>query len=78
MQVRCLVDVPGEKLPSDLPGYLRTVVLPEVPESLRPGFLAALDAGQIRSMQNKQMAAKPLHQPGKATAVNPKAAVSAE
>lgn len=29
-QTRCLVDVPGEKLPSDLVGYLRTTVLPEV------------------------------------------------
>jgi hypothetical protein len=58
------VDVPGEKLPSDLPGYLRTSVAPEVPESLRAAFLAAVDGGRIRTMQNKQLPAKPMHQPG--------------
>ena len=63
-QVRCLVDVPGEKLPADLPGYLRSNVAPEVPESLRAAFLAAVDGGRIRTMQNKQLPAKPMHQPG--------------
>lgn len=49
---RCLVDVPGAKLPADLPAYLRTTVAPEVPESLREAFLAALDdSEQIRTMQ---------------------------
>lgn len=63
--VRCLVDVPGEKLPADLPSYLRSVVSPEVPEQLRPAFLAALEnPAAIRSMQNKLMPAQPLHQPG--------------
>mmetsp|Transcript_26726 Transcript_26726/g.79385 ORF Transcript_26726/g.79385 Transcript_26726/m.79385 type:complete len:506 (-) Transcript_26726:263-1780(-) len=64
-EVRCLVDVPGAKLPEDLPSYLRTVVAPEIPDMLRPAFLAALDGGsQIRTMQNKQLTSKPLHQPG--------------
>jgi squalene monooxygenase len=68
-EARCLVDVPGDKLPSDLPAYLRTVVAPEVPDCLRDAFLAALDVpGNIRTMQNKQLQVKPLHQPGEARA----------
>ncbi len=64
-EVRCLVDVPGEKLPSDMASYLRSVVAPEVPECLRAAFLEAIDApNNIRSMQNKQLHVKPLHQPG--------------
>ena len=59
------MDVPGEKLPSDLPTYLRERVAPEVPEVLRAAFLRAIESGsQIRTMQNKQMYSKPLHQPG--------------
>ena len=59
------MDVPGERLPADLPGYLRANVAPEVPDELRPAFLAALEGGaSIRSMQNKQLTAHPLHQPG--------------
>mmetsp|Transcript_26909 Transcript_26909/g.58754 ORF Transcript_26909/g.58754 Transcript_26909/m.58754 type:complete len:505 (-) Transcript_26909:910-2424(-) len=63
-QVRCLVDVPGEKLPEDLPNYLRTVVAPEVPEQLREPFIRATHKSQPRTMQNKQLYANPLHQPG--------------
>lgn len=64
MQVRCLVDVPGERLPSDLQSYLRETVAPEVPETLRASFLASVEEGAIRSMQNKQLTSQPLHQPG--------------
>ncbi len=63
-EVRCLVDVPGEKLPEDLPTYLRTTVAPEVPEVLREAFLEAVGSSMIRTMQNKQLYSKPLHQPG--------------
>lgn len=66
---RCLVDVPGEKLPADLPDYLRTTVAPEVPEQLRDAFLEALESSHIRTMQNKQLYATPLHQPGKGSVV---------
>lgn len=57
------MDVPGPKLPADLPAYLRTHVAPEVPPELRAAFLAATE-GTIRTMQNKQLTSKPLHQPG--------------
>lgn len=64
LQVRCLVDVPGEKLPEDLPAYLRSRVAPQLPDALRAAFLVAVDKAPIRSMQNKQLTSKPLHQPG--------------
>lgn len=66
--MRCLVDVPGEKLPSaasgDLQRYMESTVAPQIPEQLRSAFLTALAEGRVRSMQNKSMTAKPLHRPG--------------
>lgn len=65
---RCLVDIPGDKIPSastgELNAYLRDVVAPQVPGSLKEAFLAALDSGEVRSMQNKQMSSSPICQPG--------------
>lgn len=59
------MDVPGERLPADLPSYLRAHVAPEVPAELRASFLEAVGVeGNIRTMQNKQLTSKPLHQPG--------------
>lgn len=58
----------GTKLPSatggELQAYLRTQVAPQVPEQLRDAFMAAIDGGRIRAMQNKCMPAKPMQQPG--------------
>lgn len=66
--MRCLVDVPGEKLPQQGDGslatYLLDTVAPQVPEQLRSPFEAAVHAGRMRSMQNKQMPAAALHCPG--------------
>lgn len=66
--MRCLVDVPGEKLPSAASGelrrYMESTVAPQVPEQLRSAFLASLADGRVRSMQNKAMTCKPLHRPG--------------
>ena len=36
----------------------------QVPPQLKAAFLQAVDAGRIRSMQNKSMPAAPLHHPG--------------
>jgi len=67
-EVRCLVDVPGGRLPpastGDLARYLLEVIGPQVPPELRAPFEAAVKAGGVRSMQNKLMAAAPLHTPG--------------
>lgn len=67
-EVRCLVDVPGDRLPSastgDLAKYLLDVIGPQVPATLRAPFEEAVRAGGVRAMQNKLMAAAPLHTPG--------------
>lgn len=66
-EVRCLVDVPGDKLPSASTGALGAhlaSLAPQVPPSLRAPFLEAVAAGRFRSMQNKLLASTPLVVPG--------------
>lgn len=63
-EVRCLVDVPGQKLPSKSSGalerHLREVVAPQLPEELHEPFLKSLEKEDgIRAMPNKQMYAQP-------------------
>jgi len=56
-ETRALIDVP-ENLPSasvkngGVKGHLRNVVLPTLPERVRPSFEAALDRDRLRSMPN--------------------------
>lgn len=54
---RILIDVPGEKLPSQSKGelqkHVREIVLPQLPEVLQPCLQTELDRGQrLRSMPN--------------------------
>jgi squalene monooxygenase len=66
-EVRCLVDYPGGgALPAaeELKKYLLATVAPQVPPALRAPFEAAVAAGRVRSMQNKQLTAAPVHAPG--------------
>lgn len=67
-EVRCLVDIPGSKLPSissgEMAKYLRTVVLPQLPPQLQEPFGKAVDSGNIRTMPNKIMPAAPIQRPG--------------
>ena len=68
-EARVLVDIPpAVKVPSSATGelreYLRSTVLPQLPPSLRPAFETALNTAKLRAMQNKQLAANPLHPPG--------------
>eukprot|EP00252_Welwitschia_mirabilis_P006261 TRINITY_DN17090_c0_g1_i2.p1 TRINITY_DN17090_c0_g1~~TRINITY_DN17090_c0_g1_i2.p1 ORF type:complete len:529 (-),score=111.64 TRINITY_DN17090_c0_g1_i2:274-1860(-) len=67
-EVRCLVDIPGQKVPSvasgEMANYLRNVVAPQLPDQLQKAFLAAVDKGNIRTMPNKSMPASPLPRPG--------------
>ncbi|GAB4852414.1 Squalene epoxidase 1 [Ancistrocladus abbreviatus] len=67
-EVRCLVDVPGQKVPSasngELAKYLKTVVAPQVPPQIYDAFVAAVDKGKIKSMPNRSMPAAPLPTPG--------------
>lgn len=67
-EVRCLVDVPGQKVPSissgEMANHLKTVVAPQVPAELKEAFIAAVDKGNIRTAQNKSMPAAPVPTPG--------------
>ncbi|KAJ0821444.1 Squalene monooxygenase [Helianthus annuus] len=67
-EVRCLVDVPGQKVPSiangEMANYLKTVVAPQIPHELYVAFVAAVDKGNIRTMPNRSMPAAPQPTPG--------------
>nr|AQY54416.1 squalene monooxygenase [Salvia officinalis] len=67
-EIRCLVDVPGQKVPSisngEMANYLKTVVAPQVPPQLHDSFMAAIEKGNIRTMPNRSMPAKPQPTPG--------------
>ncbi|KAK6938539.1 hypothetical protein RJ641_032047 [Dillenia turbinata] len=67
-EVRCLVDVPGQKVPSvsngEMAKYLKTVVAPQIPPQLYDAFTAAVDSGNIRTMPNRSMPAAPHPTPG--------------
>ncbi|KAG9138559.1 hypothetical protein Leryth_012905, partial [Lithospermum erythrorhizon] len=67
-EVRCLVDVPGQKVPSisngEMANYLKTMVASQVPSELHDAFIAAIDKGNIRTMPNRSMPAAPHLTPG--------------
>nr|XP_043631324.1 squalene epoxidase 3-like isoform X1 [Erigeron canadensis] len=67
-EVRCLVDIPGKKLPSlangDMAKYLKTSVAPQLPPEVHDAFIAAIDKGSIRTMPNRSMPASPVPTPG--------------
>lgn len=67
-EIRCLVDVPGQKIPSisngDLSKYLKTVVAPQIPPELKDAFVATIDKGNMRTMPNRSMPAAPHPTPG--------------
>lgn len=67
-EVRCLVDIPGQKLPSlangEMAKYLKTIVAPQVPPEVHDAFIAAIDNGNIRTMPNRSMPAAPVSTPG--------------
>ncbi|XP_024982907.1 squalene epoxidase 3-like [Cynara cardunculus var. scolymus] len=63
-EVRCLVDIPGQKLPAlangDMAKYMKTNVAPQVPAELHDAFVAAIDKGNIRTMPNMSMPTAPV------------------
>ncbi|KAI8550129.1 hypothetical protein RHMOL_Rhmol06G0080500 [Rhododendron molle] len=67
-EIRCLVDVPGQKVPSisngEMAKYLKTMVAPQIPPQLQDSFIAAIDKGNIRTMPNRSMPADPHPTPG--------------
>ncbi|KAK3011988.1 hypothetical protein RJ639_011246 [Escallonia herrerae] len=67
-EIRCLVDIPGQKLPSissgEMARYLKTMAAPQMPLELYTSFVAAIDEGNIRTMPNRSMPAAPKPTPG--------------
>ncbi|PIN13039.1 Squalene monooxygenase [Handroanthus impetiginosus] len=67
-EMRCLVDIPGQKLPSlasgEMAKYLKTVVAPQVPPELHDAFVSAVNKGNIKTMPNRSMPAAPYPTPG--------------
>ncbi|KAL2529468.1 Squalene epoxidase 1 [Forsythia ovata] len=67
-EIRCLVDVPGQKVPSvsngEMEKHLKTVVAPQVPPELLDAFISAIERGNIRTMPNRSMPAAPHPTPG--------------
>ncbi|XVE67388.1 hypothetical protein DITRI_Ditri08aG0156300 [Diplodiscus trichospermus] len=68
-ELRCLVDVPSQNVPSvsadDMAHYLKTQVAPKVPHKLYTDFVSAIaKKNNIRIMQNRTMAAAPHPTPG--------------
>ncbi|KAL2231504.1 squalene monooxygenase-like [Sesamum indicum] len=67
-EIRCLVDVPGQKVPSvasgEMANYLKTAVAPQIPPQLYDAFIAAIEKGAIRMMPNRSMPANPHPTPG--------------
>ncbi|XP_028772795.1 squalene epoxidase 3-like [Neltuma alba] len=62
-EIRCLVDLPGQKLPSirngEMANYLKNIVAPQIPPELYSAFISAISEGNIRTMP-----AYPLPTPG--------------
>ncbi|KAE8664654.1 Squalene epoxidase 1 [Hibiscus syriacus] len=68
-ELRCMVDIPSQNLPSvsggEMAHYLRTRVAPQVFPQLYTAFVSAIEKkDNIRVMQNKIMAAAPRRIPG--------------
>ncbi|KAL5804759.1 hypothetical protein ACOSQ3_031559 [Xanthoceras sorbifolium] len=67
-EIRCLVDVPGQRVPSisngEMNHYLNTVIAPQIPPELHSAFMSAIEKGNIRTMTNRSMPATPQPTPG--------------
>ncbi|XP_022724947.1 squalene monooxygenase-like [Durio zibethinus] len=68
-EIRCLVDVPSQNVPSvsdgEMAHYLKTLVAPKVPPELQTAFIFAIEKrNNIRTMPNRIMAAASCPTPG--------------
>ncbi|OMO56313.1 Aromatic-ring hydroxylase-like protein [Corchorus olitorius] len=67
-EVRCLVDVPGQKVPSisngEMSHFLKSAVAPQMPSELYDAFISAIEKGNIKTMPNRSMPAAPYPTPG--------------
>ncbi|XP_074338828.1 squalene monooxygenase SE1-like [Apium graveolens] len=67
-EIRCLVDVPGKRIPSmlngDMANHLKTLVAPQIPPELYDAFITAVNEGNMKAMANRSMPAAPYPTPG--------------
>lgn len=68
-ETRILMDIPDDQPSASVKNggvkaHLRNVVLPSLPESVQPSFIAALEKGQLRSMPNSFLPASQNKTPG--------------
>ncbi|KAL5561104.1 hypothetical protein UlMin_030851 [Ulmus minor] len=67
-EIRCLVDVPGQKVPSisngEMANYLKTKVAPQIPHELYTAFMASIEKGNVKAMANRTMPGAPYPTPG--------------
>ncbi|KAF2072119.1 hypothetical protein CYY_006564 [Polysphondylium violaceum] len=64
-EIRVLIDIPG-KCPTnnDLKEFIKTVTVPQLPESLREALLTALDTDQLKKMPNSRLHPQTISKPG--------------
>jgi squalene monooxygenase len=61
-ETRILIDFPQQEAPRkspELTTHLRDVILPQLPSSIQPAFLAAVEEGKLKVMPNQYFPAKP-------------------
>ncbi|XP_020535089.1 squalene epoxidase 3 isoform X1 [Jatropha curcas] len=67
-EVRCLVDVPGQRVPAisngEMAQYLKKAVAQQIPSQLHAAFILAIEKGNIKTMPNRSMPASPYPTPG--------------
>ncbi|OMP01392.1 Aromatic-ring hydroxylase-like protein [Corchorus olitorius] len=67
-EVRCLVDIPGQKVPSiangEMSHFLKSKVAPQIPVEIYDAFISAIEKGNIKTMPNRSMPAAPYPTPG--------------
>ncbi|KAJ4833978.1 Squalene epoxidase 1 [Turnera subulata] len=67
-ELRCLVDVLGQKVPSisngEMATYLKTVIAPQIPQELYNAFVSAIDEGNMKAMFCRRMPTSPYPTPG--------------
>lgn len=66
-ETRMLIDFPGEEAPrkgEELHKHLLQVVYPQLPASIQPSFIQAVQEGKFKVMPNHIMAARPVIKPG--------------
>ena len=66
-ETRILIDFPGTEAPrksAELSSYLRDIIAPQLPASILPSFITAVEEGKFKTMPNHLIPAKPFTKAG--------------